>query len=94
MKNGDTLSEIAQSWNISLAELRSQNNLSSNVIKVGQRLTIHGQGIKQPKTVYIVKRGDTLSEIALNNKTTTKAIMRSNKLSSSTISVGQKLAVP
>ena len=40
VKNGDTLSEIAQSWNISLAELRSQNNLSSNVIKVGQSLTI------------------------------------------------------
>ena len=94
VKNGDTLSELAQSWNISLAELRSQNNLSSNVIKVGQRLTIHGQGITQPKTVYIVKRGDTLSEIALKNQTTTKAIMRSNNLSSSTISVGQKLAVP
>ena len=94
VKNGDTLSEIAQSWNISLAELRSQNNLSSNVIKVGQRLTIYGQVIEQPKTVYIVKRGDTLSEIALKNKTTTKAIMRSNNLSSSTISVGQKLAVP
>ncbi len=37
---GDTLSEIAQRHNVSLAALRSRNNLSGNLIRVGQKLII------------------------------------------------------
>lgn len=37
---GDTLSEIAERYNVSLGTLRSVNNLSSNSLKVGQKLRI------------------------------------------------------
>ncbi len=37
---GDTLSGIAQRYNVSVAELKSYNGLSSAVIRVGQRLKI------------------------------------------------------
>ena len=37
---GDTLSSIARRYSVSESALRNQNNLSSDVIKVGQVLTI------------------------------------------------------
>ena len=37
---GDTLSEIAQRFNVSVASLRSRNALSSNTIRIGQTLII------------------------------------------------------
>ena len=42
---------------------------------------------------YVVKRGDTLSQIALNYKTTVKALKEMNNLKSDLILVGQKLQV-
>jgi len=39
---GDTLSEIAQSHSVTIAELRSANNLRDDQIRVGQVLTIPG----------------------------------------------------
>jgi cell wall-associated NlpC family hydrolase len=47
-----------------------------------------------PTSVYKVRRGDSLYEIALRFKTTSKALMAANKLSSSKIKVGQELKVP
>jgi N-acetylmuramoyl-L-alanine amidase len=38
--SGDTLSEIAERYNVSMSSLRSANNLSSNQLKVGQKLRI------------------------------------------------------
>ena len=40
INSGDTLSEIAQRFNVSVANLRSQNSLSNNTIRVGQKLII------------------------------------------------------
>ncbi len=43
---------------------------------------------------YVVQRGDTLSEIAVDHDTTVKAIKRANNLKSDIIRVGQKLMIP
>jgi N-acetylmuramoyl-L-alanine amidase len=43
---------------------------------------------------YIVARGDTLSEIASKYRISTAKIMRYNKMSSSTIRVGQEIKIP
>jgi N-acetylmuramoyl-L-alanine amidase len=40
ISRGDTLSEIAQRFNVSVAALRRRNELSSSVIRVGQKLMI------------------------------------------------------
>lgn len=48
---------------------------------------------KASTRTYVVKRGDTLSEIATRNGTTVTAIKNLNGLSSNTIQVGQKLKV-
>lgn len=43
---------------------------------------------------YVVAKGDTLSGIAHKNGTTVTALKQANNLSSDTIRVGQKLAIP
>ena len=43
---------------------------------------------------YQVKSGDTLSQIGKSHKTTTSILMKNNKLSNTTIYVGQSLNIP
>jgi N-acetylmuramoyl-L-alanine amidase len=40
INNGDTLSEIARQYRVSLPSLRSANQLEDDLIRVGQILTI------------------------------------------------------
>ena len=40
ISSGDTLSEIAQRFNVSVSSLRARNSLSSNTIRIGQKLII------------------------------------------------------
>ncbi len=42
VKSGDTLSYIAQKHNVSVGDLKQWNNLSSDLILVGQSLTLNG----------------------------------------------------
>jgi peptidoglycan DL-endopeptidase CwlO len=76
VQNGDTLSEIAESFQISWNTIRWANNLSSNTLRVGQKLIIPpGEGI-----IYTTKKGDTLDAIALKFKTTSDKITSANLL--------------
>lgn len=43
---------------------------------------------------YVVKRGDTLSEIAVKNGTSTRELIRLNQLKTSQVRIGQKLRLP
>lgn len=57
---GDTLSDIAENFDVSLNTIRWENGFSGNNIKVGQQLNILPvTGVK-----HIVKKGDTISKIA------------------------------
>lgn len=51
---------------------------------------------KPKTTVYTVRKGDTLSSIALKmgGKTTSKDIMKANRLKSDKLKIGQKLRIP
>ena len=60
VEEGDTLSEIAQQFDISVNTIKWENNMTSNSIKVGQKLNIlPTTGVK-----HIVKKGDTIEKIA------------------------------
>jgi len=60
VEEGDTLSEIAESFDVSLNTIRWENNLSGQTISVGQKLNILPvTGVK-----HIVKKGDNISNIA------------------------------
>ncbi|MDR2212018.1 MAG: LysM peptidoglycan-binding domain-containing protein [Pseudomonadales bacterium] len=92
---GDTLSTIAQRYSISTSALKSANNLTSDLINVGQTLQLPGNATPAASTArYAVRSGDTLSRIASQFRTTPQRILALNKLNSDLIFPGQELMVP
>lgn len=62
VQNGDSLWSIAKKFNVSVEDLKLANNLTSNLLRVGQVLKIPVE--EKPETgnytVYTVKSGDTI----------------------------------
>jgi membrane-bound lytic murein transglycosylase D len=97
VRNGDTLSGIAARFGVKTADIRKQNRLKSNTIKVGQRLRLTVREVQRTslrKTAYRVKRGDTLYTIAKHHRTSVSAIMDENRLQSKNLKPGQRLVIP
>ncbi|MBN1302006.1 MAG: LysM peptidoglycan-binding domain-containing protein [Melioribacteraceae bacterium] len=98
IRNGDTLSEIAEQFKVSTVMLRKWNDLPNNRIIAGRTLKIYGTqpdaGESSADTgIYIVKKGDTLSEIALTHGLTIAQIKEYNGLENDEIFAGKKLAL-
>jgi LysM repeat protein len=94
VKSGDTLSEIAQKYGVTVEDIIEVNNLRPPyVIYKGQRLKIPDKRNKYK--YYKVKSGDTLSEIAEKYRVSVKDIIRANRLKRPYIvRVGQILRIP
>ncbi len=91
VRRGDTLSEIADQYDVTVSQLRQWNNIRGSNIRIDQRLTIYSsQG--QP-TEHVVRRGDTLIEIAQEYGVSVANLKDWNNLRSNTIRVGQRLKV-
>ena len=99
VKSGDTLSEIAAKYKMSVSEIAKLNGLDNpNRIYAGQRLKLKGaakQAPKPSKEYYTVKSGDTLSEIAAKYKTTTAKLdaLNANIVNVNKIYVGMRIRV-
>lgn len=83
VKAGDTLWNIAKRYNTTVENLMMLNNLTSDVIMIGQRLTLPNMNM------YTIVAGDTLWNIARRNNTTVENLMRINNLNSDLITIGQ-----
>ena len=101
VRKGDTLGHIALGLNVSTRELKQANGLSSDLITVGQKLTIpagDSTSIAGPTPItmgtYIVVRGDTLGTIAQRNGISIRELKGANNLTRDLIRVGQRLQVP
>lgn len=90
VKSGDTLWSIARKYNLSVNELKALNNLSSNVLSVGQRLIVG----KESSNDYVVSAGDTLWAIARKFNVSVDDIKTLNNLSSNNLSIGMTLKIP
>ena len=88
---GDSLWSIAKKFNISVDKLKAMNNLSSNLLQVGQKLIVKEMETVPTGDYYVVQSGDTLYSIAKNNNLTIDQIKSLNNLTTNSLSVGQKL---
>lgn len=97
VKRGESLSIISARYNVTIRSLKKLNNLTANTVYVGQRLRLPGGSVatqaRAPR-YHVVKRGDTLSEIAEQYNSTMRSIMQANKMRSRTVVLGQKLKIP
>jgi LysM repeat protein len=95
---GETLTLIARRYAVSASTIAQANGLwNPNYIFAGQRLVIPSAASPPAgqTTTYIVRRGDTLRDIAHRYGTTVSAIVSLNRLSNPNfIYVGQRLQVP
>jgi len=96
---GDTLSTIAQRYGVSLKELKNTNKLRRNTAVLGARLKLPANAKTTSDsstsfTTYVVRSGDSLSEISARYNITIRALKRLNGLRSNTVYVGQKIKLP
>lgn len=101
VKKGDTLGSIARKFSTTTDAIKSLNNLKSSNIKIGQALKIRGSLKAVPpqpshgKTRrHVVKKGDTLSSIASNYRTSVSKLKSANGLTKDQVKIGQNLVVP
>ena len=76
---------------VSVNDIKSLNNLSSNTLQIGQVLKIPGT---ESYTTYKVKKGDSLWKIANTYGVTVNELKNINNLSGSTLSIGQEILIP
>lgn len=101
VKRGDTLFDIAQAHNMSVAELARRNGLDpDNHVKAGERLKISATAqtaadTPQSDTIYVVKRGDTLFDLAKANNLAVAELASRNGLDKNyELKIGERLIIP
>ena len=94
VQKGDSLWSIAQKYGLTVDKLKEINNLSSNILRVGQRLLVKDTSSSNDVGVYYtVKAGDTLYGIAKEYGLSVDELKKLNNLTNNNISINQKLLV-
>lgn len=94
VQSGDSLWSIANKFGVTVNELKQANNLTSNLLSVGQVLVIPDNNVDTGFSTYTVVRGDSLWSIANRFGVSVDAIKSLNNLTSNLLSVGQVLQIP
>lgn len=94
VKSGDTLSEIAARFGLSVPFIQQINGIrNANLINVGQVLKLQGVSVPQP-VYYVIKSGDTLSGISAKFGTPMKTIQAWNGIkNANVIKAGKQIRV-
>ena len=99
VRPGDTLWDLAKAHGTSVSTLKALNDLPGNgTIYAGDRLRL-GSGSGQragsaAARTYVVRPGDTLSQIAQRFGTSSAALRAANRLTGSTVVIGRRLTIP
>ena len=99
VQKGDSLYSIAKKYNTTVDKLKELNNLTTNILSIGQVLKLPvettEEEIKEENTItYTVQKGDSLYSIAKEYNTTIDQIKEINNLESNLLSIGQVLKLP
>lgn len=95
VKPNDTLSQIARNYGTTVANIMSLNSFIKNpdLIYPGWQITIRTND-QSSSQIYVVKRGDTLSHIAIMYDTNVSTLVRLNNIKNpNLIYPGQKLVI-
>ncbi|KXZ23964.1 peptidoglycan endopeptidase [Bacillus nakamurai] len=108
VKSGDSLWKIANAYNMTVQQIRTNNQLTSDVLQVGQVLkltktsssgssstpsTPSNSGNTGKTTTYTVKSGDSLWVIAQKFNVTAQQLREKNNLKTDVLQIGQKLTI-
>ncbi|MGE9552034.1 murein transglycosylase D [Erwinia amylovora] len=99
VRNGDTLSGIANRLNVSVKDLQRANNLRGGNIKPGQMLSLGGSGNATKladngnSITYKVRKGDSLASIAKRHGVNARDLMRWNNGDTADLQPGDKLTL-
>ncbi len=102
VESGQTLAGLSRKYQVSVAELKAANGLTSDVLQVGKTLKIPSSTNKsnEPQVSNLegefheVQPGETLNKIAKKYELDVEKIKEANKLEDDKINVGQKLKIP
>ena len=95
VKSGDTLYSIANKYGLTVSELKSLNNLTSDLLSIGQVLNVSNSvTTPTPSNTYTVKSGDSLYSIARKYGITVDALKSANGKTSNLLSIGEILVIP
>ncbi|AHK48517.1 MULTISPECIES: C40 family peptidase [Bacillus] len=100
VKKGDTLWGLSNRYGMSINSIKSENKLKSDIIYIGQTLSINGKSSsgsssssKSSSSTYKVVKGDSLWKIANKYKMTVNQLKSLNGLKTDLIRIGQVLKV-
>lgn len=94
VKKGDSLWSISRTYGITVDELKKINNLTSNLLSIGQILRIPSNNITTSNNTYTVTKGDSLWSISRKFNTTVDKLKSLNNLTNNILSIGQVLKIP
>ncbi len=92
VKRGDTLSKIATQYGLTVQELKELNNLTDDILQIGQELKVRKEPSEET-TIYIVQKGDSLYSIASKFGITVPKLQELNNLTSNLLTIGQELII-
>lgn len=91
---GDTLYSIARKFNTTVDAIKTANNLTSDMLQIGQVLIIPEKKPDLETTKYTVQKGDSLWKIASQFNTSVAKLRELNNLKTDVLQIGQVLIVP
>lgn len=94
VKSGDSLWSISRKFGVTVNDLKKVNNLSSNLLNIGQNLIIPDKKNNTSSNEYVVKKGDTLYGIANKYNVSVDNLKSYNNLSTDSLSIGQIIKIP
>ena len=94
VKSGEYLGKIASRYKVSVADIKRENRLKSETVRVGQKLRITVEVKDVPLRKHKVARGDYLGKIASKYGVSVNSIRQANKLRSDSLAIGQVLIIP
>ncbi|MFC1736951.1 LysM peptidoglycan-binding domain-containing protein [Candidatus Hydrogenedentota bacterium] len=104
VRRGESLWDIARTYDVTVSSIRAWNDISKGqYIYPGQKLRISGSGTTPSKfktsvgsvtRKHVVRKGDTLWDIAMENQVTVSRLRKANGLRNNNIKPGVTLTIP